>query len=885
MLRILIPKCYRLLLSNQGVTSLDNPLISSNTIAQKDYVNYAYPIKRNGGYYLFYDLTGEFFEISKTDYEHVVTCKQNRNEKLPEDLITLFGEIYIPQIADNISQTIPKLRLEISHVCNNNCAYCHVFKIAKEKGKPDFLSYKKVCQFIRDFLDLVRINSKSDSVLINFYGGEPLLNWQVIKRLLKEFGNFHQGIKIAWIINTNGRLLNKKILKELETYNVGLHMGCDGSADVNDKLRVSNKGKGTFDEIMRGFSLATQYGLQRQIDAVISKTNMYKLHDLIDVARNQSIPSIYLDLLYKPNKLLNIKEMVGVYKDAVAYGEVQCVQVGGVPTNIIRRIQKKSLHQNVNKHVLFNSITVSVDSKIYHTLSSLNPVNTTSIKDYFTENNQNWAEDFYQKNKDFSLTCGDCFLKRYCCFSGILQYQYHTRLKNGFEDYCSFLKEYVLSVLIDDEYQKKKSYQVSVYYRAVHDKKSGKSLAYHALFGNALIINKGMSEILNSLQGNTFDVSQFHFPGLIEKKILTNASEEENLIKRIHSKRPEQKINHLRLNISEQCNMNCRYCYVSNNGGFMSSKIANKAVDVFLKLLKRGLGKGSITIFGGEPLLNKKVLREVIQHAGKTDLFNRHIDNISIVTNGVLLDKNIIQFFKDHHIQVSISLDGPQEAHDLIRIGKDGKGTFKKVERNIHMMISMGYPPDLVCTVGPHNIDFLNELVFMASKWKLYLTINHAFARNGSVSPDFSDAKLADKLFAAFVCAQELDVRLQGTWTRPYQRLFTNNVRLSHCAGAGEELSVDHNGYIRPCPGVTENYGHIDDIEAAIASSVYQKYDMRAAPNITDCNGCDIEGLCGGGCMLNISKIHKENIMKKSESCYLFKTLFKRMVQWHLHKH
>jgi uncharacterized protein len=224
-------------------------------------------------------------------------------------------------------------------------------------------------------------------------------------------------------------------------------------------------------------------------------------------------------------------------------------------------------------------------------------------------------------------------------------------------------------------------------------------------------------------------------------------------------------------------------------------------------------------------------------------------------------------------------LDGPKESHDLVRRTKNNRGSYDIITQNIDLLRKVGHPPNtIVCTLGEHNIDALDQFLKYASDNMLCATINDAFAEPRNKVYCCGEQKILESLLNAERVSKRLKVPMDGTWKWPYNKLFSDRPGcLRHCAACGGEMCVDCNGNIKPCPGFAEYFGNVSDIEAALRSDNYLRFKSRAVPNLPDCVGCEIEGLCSGGCMLNASKNHSGNIFKKSESCFLNKNAFKSL--------
>ena len=150
--------------------------------------------------------------------------------------------------------------------------------------------------------------------------------------------------------------------------------------------------------------------------------------------------------------------------------------------------------------------------------------------------------------------------------------------------------------------------------------------------------------------------------------------------------------NKLELSLSEGCNLACKYCYCATSRdipekGLMSERVAKAAVN----WLFAHSGKSemvSITLFGGEPLLNKPVLKFVVDYSQKLAKLHGKRVFYSMTTNGTLLDDEIISYIKRYNFGLMVSLDGPKELHDNQCPTQGGKGSFDSAAAGIKRLMS-----------------------------------------------------------------------------------------------------------------------------------------------------------------------------------------------------
>ena len=143
----------------------------------------------------------------------------------------------------------------------------------------------------------------------------------------------------------------------------------------------------------------------------------------------------------------------------------------------------------------------------------------------------------------------------------------------------------------------------------------------------------------------------------------------------------------LSLRISEECNLACSYCYNKNNMlnkkgvKYMPKDIAQDSVDFFLSNFKNK--DMTVVFYGGEPLLNFATIRYTISYL--KDKLN-HNPNFKIVTNGTVMNKEILKTIINNNISVMVSLDLPPSAHKQNRRFKNGKSSFQLTKTNIKLL-------------------------------------------------------------------------------------------------------------------------------------------------------------------------------------------------------
>jgi len=145
----------------------------------------------------------------------------------------------------NYDMPIPNFTFHLAHDCDLRCKYCYA-----EDGTysgPRGLMTKPVAEKALDLL----FSQNSETLGISFFGGEPLLNYELLKWIVSEAEKRAAAQKkyMQYIVSTNGTLLTGEVVKYLEEHNINIAISLDGPPEIHDRLRPNAFGKGSYDKI------------------------------------------------------------------------------------------------------------------------------------------------------------------------------------------------------------------------------------------------------------------------------------------------------------------------------------------------------------------------------------------------------------------------------------------------------------------------------------------------------------------------------------------------------------------------------------------------------------------------------------------------------------
>ena len=195
---------------------------------------------------------------------------------------------YEPKIVDFTKRptVVKALCLHITHDCNLACRYCFAEEGEYHTGKRELMSY----EVGKQALDFLVANSGSRRNLeVDFFGGEPLMNWDVVKRLV-EYGRSiekEHGKNFRFTLTTNGVLLNDEIQEFANREMANVVLSCDGRPEIHDMMRPFRGGKhSSYDMIMPKFKkLADSRNQERYyIRGTFTRNNLDFSKDVIHLA-------------------------------------------------------------------------------------------------------------------------------------------------------------------------------------------------------------------------------------------------------------------------------------------------------------------------------------------------------------------------------------------------------------------------------------------------------------------------------------------------------------------------------------------------------------------------------------------------------------------------
>ena len=332
------------------------------------------------------------------------------------------------------------------------------------------------------------------------------------------------------------------------------------------------------------------------------------------------------------------------------------------------------------------------------------------------------------------------------------------------------------------------------------------------------------------------------------------------------------------LNVAHDCNLKCKYCFAKQGdfGGkaeLMPLEVGKKALDYLIANSgnRRNL---EIDFFGGEPLMNWPVVKELVKYGREVEKPAGKNIRFTITTNGVLLDDEKIDFINEHMHNVVLSLDGRKDVNDSMRPTVNDRGSYDIIVPKFQKLVSKR-PKDKYYyvrgTFTRDNLDFSEDVKHFADLGFELTSIEPVV--DDETNPFALREEDLPKIFEEYESfADELaDRQLRGEKMKFFHFMIDLNQgpcvikRITGCGAGNEYISIVPNGDIYPCHQFVgkEEYilGNINNEKIEIPEDITNMFREAHVYNKETCQTCWNKFYCSGGCHANA--INFNNDIKK----------------------
>ena len=350
---------------------------------------------------------------------------------------------------------------------------------------------------------------------------------------------------------------------------------------------------------------------------------------------------------------------------------------------------------------------------------------------------------------------------------------------------------------------------------------------------------------------------------LIEKKKLF--TEDIFEVNAFDLKARHTEIKALCLHVAHTCNLACSYCFAkqgnfSGEEAIMSFETGKRALD-FLIENSGDRHNLEVDFFGGEPLLNWEVVKDLVKYARSIEKDAGKNFRFTLTTNGVNINDDVIDFCNEEMQNVVLSLDGRKEVHDRFRVTPNGKGSYDLIVPKFQEFVKRRGDKDYYMrgTFTKNNTDFLQDIIHMADLGFTELSMEPVVTAPGDPS-GLSEEDLP-VIYEQYekLALEMLDRKKNGKPFTFYHYMIDLTggpciyKRISGCGAGTEYLAVTPWGDLFPCHQFVNDpeykMGNIwDGVTNLEARDEFKMCNSYAKP---ECRDCWARLYCSGGCSAN----------------------------------
>ena len=319
------------------------------------------------------------------------------------------------------------------------------------------------------------------------------------------------------------------------------------------------------------------------------------------------------------------------------------------------------------------------------------------------------------------------------------------------------------------------------------------------------------------------------------------------------------------LHIAHTCNLNCSYCFASQGKyhgerALMSFETGKRALDFLVENsgTRRNL---EVDFFGGEPLMNFDVVKQLVAYARSIEKEKNKNFRFTLTTNGVLIDDDVIDFANREMSNVVLSLDGRKEIHDRFRVDYAGNGSFDKIVPKFQKLVEARGHKDYYMrgTFTHANPDFLKDIQAMLDLGFTELSMEPVVCASGDEGELLeSDMPI---LFDQYEKLSELMIKREkeGKPFTFYHYMIDLSggpciyKRISGCGSGTEYMAVTPWGDLYPCHQfVGDEKFKLGDIWNGVDNlEIQNEFESCNVYARKDCKDCWAKLYCSGGCAAN----------------------------------
>lgn len=328
------------------------------------------------------------------------------------------------------------------------------------------------------------------------------------------------------------------------------------------------------------------------------------------------------------------------------------------------------------------------------------------------------------------------------------------------------------------------------------------------------------------------------------------------------------------LNVTDSCNLACKYCFVNKQPHHMTLQTAKDAVDFLANNAQQQNIVPSINFFGGEPtLMWDSIIVPLVDYAkNKYNTFD-----FSITTNGLVLDQSKVDFLKQNKMGILLSIDGDKTTQNINRPLVNGTGSFDKIIQNVPYLLQQ-YPAVMFrSTVTPETAQYLFDNMMFAENtgFQNYFVIPNCFEEWSESDINILKEQMLKYVYHYVDKMRQNEnpiffVQMEKNFKTIVRRNFaiSNNefrsdAKCKSCGkcglGSGSTAAIGTDGSIYACQELCTNDGKnspfyigsiYDGIDDSLREKLCNEFDASTCQK-KECETCQLTRICTGGCVAN----------------------------------
>ncbi|MCW3480878.1 radical SAM protein [Neisseriaceae bacterium JH1-16] len=458
---------------------------------------------------------------------------------------------------------------------------------------------------------------------------------------------------------------------------------------------------------------------------------------------------------------------------------------------------------------------------------------------------------------------------------------------------------------------------------------------YHRHLGGLFFLDEAAQAVLDSfkrprflpadiLAGEVDNRTMELIQQLIARQVVVRS--DTNQLAPWQSDRVEKKVNIIQLILANACNFGCTYCFEGVQGKEMSAEAEFHKVDTSRLSAREtikvnindsiyaskerfdhqydpknrsmkpadgvayvesalavarsaGVEEVMLQFFGGEPLLNWKTIKAVLDRfgAGENDGVRIHY---STVTNGSLITEEVAETFARHKVAVCVSFDSPTSPSRPLKNGDDSTPVVMEGLRRLQRHGNRVAINSALTSATWNDFDeSIVDLAVSVGAGEIGVVVDF----DPTFYASFGAQNIVDRLWRVIEYGRSRGVVLTGYWHQIFQVLLGFDAvatrGFKNCSAKGAQFSIEPNGSVFACKAGSTLLGHIAEGEQILDAEPYQNHARLRRNNPAFCNGCEIEGFCGGLCLGPLEKKYATVDVVEPAACDFYRGITRKHIE------